>query len=196
MTTDLNPLDLLQTSVKPNSVVRVNRRIVRSEPPAELLSLLDQSTRLIPICDGTFALVDSTDFEELSKYAWHAGSGGYPKRTQKRGLNPRAVRMSRQIMKAPDGVQVDHISGNVRDNRRCNLRLASSSENCRNTKPHRDNKSGLKGVCFSIQAQKWHAKICLYGKQIHLGYHATPELAHLAYCEAAARLHGQFARTS
>jgi len=90
-------------------------------------------------------------------------------------------------------MQVDHINGNPMDNRLCNLREASHTENRRNAGVQRNNKSGFKGVCWSKQNKGWHAQISIDGKRTSLGYFSTPESAHEAYKIAAKRLHGEFA---
>jgi hypothetical protein len=43
--------------------------------------------------------------------------------------------------------------------------------------------------------KKWEARIMAFGQLHYLGYYEAPEEAHTAYCEAALRLHGDFART-
>lgn len=96
--------------------------------------------------------------------------------------------------KDPFDLCIDHINGNKSDNRFSNLRLATSRENSRNMKKSLANKSGFKGVCFDKRSGKWKANIRSKLKQIFLGYFPTPELAHMAYCKAAAELHGEFAR--
>lgn len=88
--------------------------------------------------------------------------------------------------------QVDHIDGNGLNNRRDNLRLATNSQNHHNISKRSDNKSGYKGVCYS--GGKWVAQINVSGKQTYLGRFDTPENAYEAYCEAAKKYHGEFAR--
>jgi len=56
------------------------------------------------------------------------------------------------------------------------------------------NTSGFKGVSYRKTRRKWIATIQKDGKQHFLGHFNTPELAHMAYCKAAAELHGEFAR--
>jgi len=87
------------------------------------------------------------------------------------------------------------VNRNGLDNRRANLRLATRSENLRNRAVHCNNTSGYRGVRWKPARRKWVANITLNGQQHHLGYHATPEAAHQAYCAAARELHGEFART-
>lgn len=90
---------------------------------------------------------------------------------------------------------VDHINGNKADNRWCNLRQATLAENVRNSRPHKDGKTGLKGVCFDKAKQRYQAGIRVDGKFVFLGRFNCPTAAHFAYCRAAKTLHGQFART-
>jgi len=64
---------------------------------------------------------------------------------------------------------LDHINRNKSYNRISNLREVSSQCNLRNTGNPKDNTSGVKGVCWSKQSEKWRADIMANGKQKHLG---------------------------
>ncbi len=93
------------------------------------------------------------------------------------------------------GEECDHVNGDVLDNRRCNLRLATREQNNQNRKRMKNNTSGYKGVCPSKKKGKWRAYITAYGKRnIALGDYDTPELAYIAYCNKANELHGEFAK--
>lgn len=94
----------------------------------------------------------------------------------------------------PSG-EIDHANGNRKNNRPANLRLARRSDNMANMKIHSDSVSGVKGVTYHPQTGKWRARIYHGKKQIHLGLHASKELAGDAYANAARKIHGQFART-
>jgi hypothetical protein len=96
--------------------------------------------------------------------------------------------------KDPCHLQIDHIDGNRLNNKFSNLRLATQMQNARNKAPSKKSKSGLKGAHWKEREQKWFSSITINYKNIHLGYFLTPELAHMAYCKAAAELHGDFAR--
>jgi hypothetical protein len=92
---------------------------------------------------------------------------------------------------------IDHIDGDAGNNRLANLREVTTAENIRNQRRRGNNTSGYKGVSFAPGRRKcWHAQIMLDGRQHHLGFYADVADAHAAYCEAAARLHGAFARTA
>ena len=92
----------------------------------------------------------------------------------------------------PDNM-IDHINQIKDDNRFCNLRQATRSENMRNTVRRKTNKTGVKGVTWSKQAKKYVAQITLNYKNINLGSFSTKEEAAKAYAEAAKKLHKEFA---
>ncbi len=93
----------------------------------------------------------------------------------------------------PVGKVIDHICHNKGCVNPLHLRLCTNSENVRNQKLHRDSTSGLKGVCWSKKDRKWRAQIAKDGRRFYLGDFRSKEEAHAAYCEAAKRLHGEFA---
>ena len=86
--------------------------------------------------------------------------------------------------------QIDHINMNSSDNRFCNLREATHSENMCNSAVFKNNKLGIKGVCLSHG--KYQARLPINGKVKYLGWFVTKELASAAYQKAAKKLHGEF----
>lgn len=68
------------------------------------------------------------------------------------------------------GDQVDHIDGDSLNNKASNLRVVSNAENAKNQKIFKNNKSGLHGVYFKRQCNKWHASITCKPNRIHIGY--------------------------
>ena len=66
---------------------------------------------------------------------------------------------------------IDHIDRNPLNNRIENLREVSNQCNQRNTGNWNTNKSGVKGVCWVMRENKWHAQIVVMGKQKNLGYY-------------------------
>lgn len=89
-------------------------------------------------------------------------------------------------------LEVDHINRNQLDNRICNLRLASGSQNNQNKTTRIDNTSGFPGVSFVRHIRKWKAKINIDGRYHNLGYYKTREAAYKIYKEASLKLHGEF----
>lgn len=90
--------------------------------------------------------------------------------------------------------ELDHINRNPSDNRWCNLREASRTQNNRNTGNRKHNTSGLRGAFFCPnRKKKWDARIGLNGKSVYLGSFNTKEEAHAAYLAAARANYGEFA---
>ena len=123
---------------------------------------------------------------------WLLNKGGYPLIW----MDGKRQLLHRVITKAPNGMEVDHINGNVLDCRLSNLRVCSRGENLRNRGAYKNNSSGRKGVSWSPWANKWRAEIRLDRKGIHIGYFTCLEAAADAYDKAALELHGDFARTN
>jgi len=90
--------------------------------------------------------------------------------------------------------EMDHINGDRSDNAIANLRLATRSENEANIRLPRTNTSGFKGVHFHQQNKKFQATIGTGNRKKHIGYFDTAEEAHAAYCAAAEKFFGEFAR--
>ena len=81
-------------------------------------------------------------------------------------------------MPIPAGMVVDHVNQDTHDNRYCNLRIVSESDNARNKPKRRDNKSGVTGVCFENSTSRWRAYIVDdTGKVVKLGSFKTEEEA-------------------
>jgi len=92
--------------------------------------------------------------------------------------------------------QIDHINGIRDDNRLCNLRIATNSQNQCNGKLRNDNSSGVKGVTLDKRDNKW--RILIWNKGIHhsRGYFDSVEQAKNVAEELRNSLHGEFARHS
>lgn len=91
--------------------------------------------------------------------------------------------------------QVDHINRDRSDNRICNLRASSNSENQWNTAIRSSSSSGFKGVRRNGKTGRWMARITVNGDRKYLGNFGSPDEAYAAFCEAAKKYHGEFART-
>lgn len=87
----------------------------------------------------------------------------------------------------------DHINGDGLDNRRSNLRSATSRQNKMNCRVRKDSKTGFKGVTSQRGGRGFTARIQANGKRQTLGwFHSAEEAAH-AYDAAAQELYGEFA---
>jgi hypothetical protein len=152
-------------------------------------------SRLIPLTRGYFAIVDDQDYEELSKHKWHANIKSnnrvYPIRYD---AKLKRVAMHKDVLNHFDGSDVDHINGNTLDNRLCNLRICTRSQNTQNANKKSNNTSGYKGVSWHSHTKKWQVQLCANGKYISVGYFDDKIEAAKAYDNAAIKYHGEFSR--
>ena len=143
-------------------------------------------------------MIDASDVHLVSGFNWFALVLKNTVYAMSKGEKPerRNILMHRIIMRTPSDMVTDHIDSDGLNNRRVNLRLATRAQNNRNKRIQSRNTSGFKGVTWHKDRGKWRADIMLNGGAKFLGHFNDPELAHLAYCEASTKLHGEFARFS
>lgn len=145
----------------------------------------------IPLTQGKFTLIDESDYEYLNQWKWYYIKDGYAVRSDySNGRPPKQIRMHRQIMREPEGLEVDHRSTDKLDNRRVNLRIATKAQNQQNTNIPKNNTSGYKGVSKTKRGKGYIVHI----RKKYLGYFPTPEEGARAYNKAAVELYGDFAR--
>lgn len=88
---------------------------------------------------------------------------------------------------------VDHINHNKLDNRRCNLRICTETQNNMNKCFDSRNTSGYKGVSWHKSARKWFAYIRFNKQRLNIGFFDDPVEAAHAYDDAARIYHGEYA---
>ena len=154
-------------------------------------------SREIPLSRGMVAIVDSDDYDTLvAAGSWHASPSDrtfYARRTiyLDRGKFT-SVAMHHVIFGRK---YVDHVNGNGLDNRKENLRPATSAENAANRGLRSDSANPYKGIeRISSLANPWRARISVLGETRSLGAFATPEEAARAYDAAAIEAWGEYAR--
>jgi AP2 domain. len=159
--------------------------------------IFDGDTCRVELTQQQWSIIDSSDVGMISDFRWcatrhnelshfYAMSESFGKR----------IFMHRLISNPPDGMDVDHINRNALDNRRCNLRHATRSQNLANSigKQNRKYGSKYKGVYFSAKDKSWYSSIKVNGVQKWLGTFSDQIAAANAYRIAAIKYFGEFAR--
>lgn len=143
---------------------------------------------------GERFLVDLDKFDLIKDYTWYMSSDGYV-RTNVSGGSHRQVQLSlhRLIMQCPTGKMVDHVRGKTTrfDNRSCNLRLCTNTENQHNRRA--TNALNIKGVAYVERRHKYQTQIQVDGKLKYLGMFVDRVEAALTYDRAALQYFWQFA---
>ena len=132
-------------------------------------------------------------------FVWITGDKGYVKVGDAAGYRNKlgyfSIRIDRHLYQShrlaflyvagyiPEN-NVDHIDRDPSNNAWSNLRDVSQLCNIRNASNRKDNTSGIKGVCFSVDRNKWCSYITNFGKTIPLGRHKDFNDAVLARWEA------------
>lgn len=135
--------------------------------------------------------IDLDDIDKVKECKWHLNDNGYVRGNVG---NERMEYLHRFLLNIQDNVIIDHINGNPLDNRKCNLRIATPTQNNMNMKKRSDNISGYKGVGWQKKRNKWRARITINKKTIELGHFNTIEEAIKARQKAEEEYFGEYNR--
>lgn len=128
---------------------------------------------------------DLEDCDRIKGYCWHITKDGY---IITNSNNNDYFLMHRLVMDAPQGYDVDHINHNKYDNRKSNLRITTTMQNCSNRKL--TNKYGANGIVRTKDG--WTATIGHNWQLIYLGHFHNLEDAIKARKEAEEKYYGDF----
>ena len=153
----------------------------------------------IKLTRGKTVKVDNEDYERLNKFSWQvqkARQTYYALRTiWRNGRTAEKLYMHREIMNAPDDMQVDHKSGDGLDCQKKNMRLCTPSQNGMNQRKRTaECSSRFIGVSLDKRRGTWQSYININGKRTWLGAFNSETEAATARDEASFRLYGPFAR--
>lgn len=131
------------------------------------------------------AIIDSSDIELINKYKWCKDKNGYVKNSKQQYLHRILLNETIQY--------IDHINGDKLDNRRSNLRACSNSDNLKNrVNLPSNNTSGILGVRFRKDRNKWYAELKADGVVHRLGSYETKEEAIRARLEGELKYFGKY----
>lgn len=114
-------------------------------------------------------IIDQEDLEEVIKHKWRFARGNFCTG------NTKTLQIHQFLMKPNDNQVVDHINGDKRDNRRCNLRVTTQAKNCINKAVPSNNTSGVMGVTWDKTRSRWAPEIKINHRKCHLGRYSKFE---------------------
>lgn len=139
---------------------------------------------------------DIEDYDLVKQYCWHTNRTGYihtnMPRSERNFTKRFGMFLHRLIMDCPDDMVIDHINHNPADNRKSNLRIVTPLQNGFNKTVLCNSTSGVTGVSWSKQLNKWRAYIMLHNKQINLGCYKNFEDAVAARKKAEEEIFGEY----
>lgn len=177
-------------------VVEKKRQGPRSKPEGRLSEC--GKFVVLKITKGQETLIDLEDFKRVAIYRWKAskpskGNKFYAKRNAHVNKKERVLSLSRFIMNAPKELEVDHKNGDSLDNRKCNLRLCTATQN-RVSFRSKNEKYSSKYRGVSKHRNKWLAQIGIKGKASYIGVFSDPIEAARARDKKALEVYGEFAQ--
>lgn len=142
---------------------------------------------------------DKEDYDLIKDYCWYYDSWGHVATQIRRNEDEKfhIVFLHRIVMDAKENDVIDHINHLPRkehkyDNRKSNLRIVTTSQNSMNQHIRSNNTSGIKGVCWDKNVNKWRAYIGYQNRAIRLGAFDNKEDAAKARKEAEEKYFGEY----
>ena len=136
---------------------------------------------------------DLEDYEKIKGYTWRVNKKGYV-HTSLQFDNKRQVIMMHNLVMGneSDDVIIDHITHNVNDNRKSQLRQTVHSQNNMNHSLYKNNTSGCSGVTWKEKNQKWEVRINVNKKRYNLGLYDDLNEAIKVRKEAEQKYFGEY----
>lgn len=136
---------------------------------------------------------DIEDYDKIKDRCWHMIKGYATSKINLKGNKTQIIQMHRLIMNVTDkSIEIDHISHNTYDNRKCQLRIVTHSQNGMNKDKQSNNTSGIKGVHFDKRTSRWVASIMCNRRYIFLGRYINITDADKARKEAEEKYFGKY----
>lgn len=135
---------------------------------------------------------DLEDYDLIKDHCWYINARGYV--VTQTDNDKQVLYLHRVVTNAKENEVVDHKFGSdyLYDNRKCKLRCCTQSNNLMNRVIGSNNNSGISGVCYSKERNKWRAYITVNRKQIYLGMFINKEDAIQARLNAEIKYFGEY----
>lgn len=143
---------------------------------------IEGDVAILSLTQGQETVIDVADLPQVLTLRWCAtrdNSGKYYAATSDYSTGRyRSLRLHRVILNAMPDTHVDHKNHDTLDNRRCNLRLSSPSQNAQNRAgADQDSVTGIRGVSvYRKQGYRYYrASACSRGRRTTQMFPCTPE---------------------
>lgn len=160
----------------------LDKEILRDNEGNAIINLYDTNKNIT----GS-SIVDDDLWHSLSQFSWYL-SEGYAMTS----INKTNISMHRHILGPDKDLYVDHKDNNPLNNKKSNLRLATSAENSYNKEKSKTTANNYKGVYYT-SSKKYSARITKEGCTYSLGSYINEIQAAIAYNMKAVELFGEFA---
>lgn len=134
-------------------------------------------------------LFDKEDFDLIKNFCWSVNVYGYICCTRRHNTS---VLLHRLVVNADNDKLVDHKNHNTFDNRKSNLRIVDKSQNMMNRRIAKNNTSGVTGITWRKDTNKWRVRIQANNKSINIGSYDTIEDAIEARNKAEEKYFGEY----
>lgn len=136
------------------TVTKNDRNIITEHENHAEIFLFDRKHNIKAV-----ALISKWNIFKVSPYKWSMNRKGYAMAK----VEGKSILLHKFLLPTMKGMLVDHINQNKLDCRDENLREATPSQNCHNSKINSNNTSGIKGVRYIKKSGKWSAEINFEG---------------------------------
>jgi hypothetical protein len=164
--------------------------IIDNKPKSDVIDCIDHAELILYDKQGkevARTIIDLEYVDIVKDYKWHLSVYGY-------ATSKKVGKLHRFIMNCPDDMVIDHINRDPLDNRRENLRICTQQQNNMNKSIQSNNTSGIPGVYWNKNRNKWVARITVNKKTKSLGYYTTLKEAAEARRQAEIEYFGEYRR--
>jgi hypothetical protein len=106
-------------------------------------------------------IFDLEDYEKIKNYCWYETTNNYIETR----TNRKRIALHTLVLNVKNSDEIDHINREKNDNRKGNLRLVTRQQNCMNKSIQSNNKSGITGIYWDKQREKWVGSLTYKGNK-------------------------------
>jgi hypothetical protein len=145
-----------------------------------------------------YTVVNTEDYDKVKGFCWYKDTATsnltYASANSHGLFKTQDIKIHQIICPCEEGFEPDHCNGNGLDNRKENLRPLTHRYNMRNTKRQENNRSGVTGIYWSKNNQRWIVQITTEDAQLYVSSYKEFKEAVLARYLAEKEFFGENTR--